>query len=94
MTPESGTYHSCFPECTACKIERLERDSRMLRVIRQHGCADAIRAATLAAREDIIAYCDALIDEAEINQDDSGETVAMIIKAAVKARIAQDEGKY
>jgi len=55
--------------------------------------ADAIRAAVQAEREAILEYCDALIDEAGRSGDDRGETVAMIIKAAIRARTAQDEGE-
>ena len=49
MTPESGAYHSCFPECPPCKIDRLQEANKyMQRAI--NGFPDALRAAQAEQR--------------------------------------------
>jgi len=69
--PNGGLHGDYGPELPQERETRLRRE-----------CADLIQ----KERDAIMEYCDALIDEAEKQEDSQGETVAMIIKAAIKAR--------
>jgi len=69
--PNGGLHGDYGPELPQERETRLRRE-----------CADLIQ----KERDAIMEYCDALIDIATESGDDTGETVAMMIKAAIKAR--------